>query len=1125
MIKQASKGSLMNVGLGYLLVVTVLVVFGCLLYYLGREYFGWPQLPLDSLALWGLVIWFALGWFCPVILLAWDRLVAGRALQAVGSVAEAPASVLSQKGTPVDDTWTPKLLASLRERHTFFWRRKLRFLLILGEPAQIQAIAPGLSQDNWLEGQDTILLWGGSPKEPLDATVLKQCQALSRWRALDGVVWALSEEQTRDAAAIGVGVRHLQQFACDLHWQLPLHLWQVCFSHCPQDARPTQAVGGLLPRRVTPVALETALKTLIEPLRHAGWAQLQDEKKHDFLLRLSRDLQVEGIARWRQALAPLFGEFGRGLPLRGVWFSLPLPACQTGINHHWPIDPVWHGVLGDQATRSRRLGWPVSRIGYALTLSVALLWGAGLLLSFVGNRAQISTVHSALDTLQQSRANDEQLLALHELVRELGRLDYRAEHGAPWYLRFGLNQNQPLLDTLWPTYVAANTRLLLEPAAANLKQQLNALIKLPPDSPERLKRARVAYDQLKAYLMLTRPDKADATFLAKALIDAQPTRAGISPGQWQALSPTLWQFYAEQLPKHTQWQIEPDAQLVAQARQVLLGQLGQRNAETSLYQQVLASAATHYPALNLSQLVGDTDAQALFFTKKSVPGVYTRQAWEGHVRQAIDAIAEARREEIDWVLSDTPRDLAAELTPGVLKQRLTERYFQDYASAWLDLLNSLRWQPADSLSAVIDQLTLMSDVRQSPLIALMNTLAYQGQAGVRGQALAESLIKSAQKLMTQDPVSMIEQQATTASSPLDATFGPLLSLLGKDADGQNDRLSLPAFLNRVTQVRLKLQQVSNASDPQAMTQALAQSVFQGKNVDLTDTQAYGSLLAASLGAEWSGVGQSLFVQPLDQAWQRVLQPSAASLNRQWQRAIVSDWHGAFAGRYPFAATASDASLPMLGQMIRADSGRLEQFLQQQLGGLLRKEGSRWVADERHSQGLRFNPQFLAAINQLSHLADVLYTDGGMGLSFELQGKAVRNVVQTTFVLNGEKHEYFNQKESWQRFSWPGFSNHPGTRLSWISVHANERLFGDYEGTWGLIRVLEKARVTPLNDSDSHFRLQIKAPDGLELTWNLRTELGTGPLALLKLRGFKLPTEIFLNAGDKALPLAQNGRFE
>ncbi|ANJ55562.1 type VI secretion protein VasK [Pseudomonas silesiensis] len=1049
---------------------------------------------------------------------AFNRLDADDAVQ--------PAQPASTESPDTRAQPTALVPAYLRERHGPFWRRKIRLLLVVGEPEQIHAIAPQLTQKNWVEGQDTVLIWGGSVQGNVEDAPFKQYLSLNRWRALDGVIWALNKEQSSDAAAMGAGVRYLQTLARHLQWQLPLYLWQVCYSEWPQPQRTTQPVGCLLPARATAVDLETSLDQLILPLRESGWAQIFGDMKHDFLLRLSRDLQAEGIARWRQALAPLFGEFARGLPLRGLWFSLPLPAHKDHAAHHWPIDPAWQGVLEDKAVHSRRLGRHPVRIGSALLMGLALVWGAGMLLSFATQRVQIAQVQTSLVALEQSQTGDAQLLALNDLMRELARLDYRAEHGAPWYQRFGLNQNQNLLEKIQPIYVEANQRLLRDPAVANLQAKLTALIKLPPGSAERAHRAREAYDQLKAYLMLAHPEKTDAAFLTKVLREAEPTRAGISPGVWQGLTPSLWQFYAEHLAAHPEWRIEANPKLVAQARQVLLGQLGQRNAETSLYQQVLEGAANHAPALSLAQMVGDTQAGALFTSKASVPGVFTRQAWEGQVRQAIEAIAEARREEIDWVLSDHPAELDANLTPDVLRARLTQRYFEDYASAWLDFLNRLRWQPAASLGEVIDQLTLMSDVRQSPLIALMNTLAYQGQAGVRGQALAESLMQSAQKLVGQAPVPAIDQTLQGPSGPLDATFGPLLALLGKDAEGgDSDRLSLQAFLNRVTRVRLKLQQVHNAPDPQAMTQALAQSVFQGKNVELTDTQAYGSLLAASLGAEWGQVGETLLVQPLDQAWQRVLQPSAAGLNRQWQRAIVSDWHSAFAGRFPFAATSSDASLPMLGQMIRADSGRIDQFLQQQLGGVLRREGSRWVADPRHSQGLRFNPQFLTAINQLSHLADVLYTDGGMGLSFELRGKAVRDVVQTTFVLNGEKHEYFNQKESWQRFSWPGFSSHPGTSLTWTSVQASERLFGDYEGTWGLIRLLEKARVTPLNDSDSLHRLQLKAPDGLELTWNLRTELGAGPLALLKLRGFTLPQQIFLSENDETVPEAQKRRLK
>ncbi|MNM93300.1 hypothetical protein D3C81_1056690 [compost metagenome] len=80
------------------------------------------------------------------------------------------------------------------------------------------------------------------------------------------------------------------------------------------------------------------------------------------------------------------------------------------------------------------------------------------------------------------------------------------------------------------------------------------------------------------------------------------------------------------------------------------------------------------------------------------------------------------------------------------------------------------------------------------------------------------------------------------------------------------------------------------------------------------------------------------------------------------------------------------------------------------------------------------------------------------------------------------------------------------------MRTGERMFGDYQGTWGLIRLLEQARVTVLDDSATRYRLVLEAPDGLGLTWHLRTELGAGPLALLKLRSFRLPQQIFLAPG-------------
>ncbi|WP_081042111.1 ImcF-related family protein [Pseudomonas putida] len=1002
----------------------------------------------------------------------------------------------------------------LREHHGHFWRRRVRLYVVVGELAEVEAVAPGLTHQLWLMGKDTVLLWGGSVQTALDQTLIEQWCTLGHRGGLHGTLWVVNKAQCSDSESSRIAFNRLQGLARLSGWKVAVHVWQICQSEWSQPARDVRAVGCLLPSRLSLDQLAERLRNLQQPLREQGLAQMQAQIAHDFLLRLVRDLQVDGAARWYRLIESLSGRATRGIQVRGVWFSLPVqrPNSATIIEHHWPEDPAWSGILSDRSARTRRLGWHPGRIAYISALGLAAIWGIGLLLSFASNRAEVGQIAAAYRTLQQPVAGTDTKQLLGELVRELSRLDYRSEHGAPWYQRFGLNRSNDLREAVWPLYTRANNQLLRDPAVTELETRLHALVNLAPASPQRAKRAQQAYDYLKAYLMLARPEKADAAFLAETL---------------GATEPALWTFYGQHLPDHPDWAIKPDLRLIAQARQLLLRELGQRNAESSLYQQVLDTAANHYPALGLQQMVGDTDASTLFASAEQVPGVFTRQAWEGQVRAAIEEATKARREEIDWVLSDNLNDIGSELGPDELKERLTTRYFQDYSSAWLRFLNSLRWRQGHGLNDVIAQLALMSDARQSPLIALMNTVSYQGQAGVRGQALADSLIESAQKLVGQKAPHLVDQIPQDSGGPLDRTFGPLMSLLGNSTEGRfsDAHLSLQTFLTRVTSVRLKLQQVVNAPDPEAMTQALAQAVFQGKGADLTDTQAYGNLIAASLGADWSAAANTLFVQPLDQAWQQILQPSSAGLNRAWQRAIVDEWQAAFSGRYPFAATRSDASLPMLGQMIRADSGRIERFLGQQLAGLLRKEGSRWVADSRQGQGLRFNPDFLTAINQLSHLADVLYTDGGMGLSFDLQGKPVQDVVQTTFVLNGEKHHYFNQRESWQRFRWPGQGDYPGISLTWSSAYTGERLFADYQGTWGLIRLLEQAKVTALDDGDSRFRVVLSAPDGLGLTWHLRTELGEGPLALLKLRGFSLPREIFLVDDRESQRYTQNGGFE
>ncbi|MGT2433046.1 hypothetical protein ACU4HD_37650 [Cupriavidus basilensis] len=240
----------------------------------------------------------------------------------------------------------------------------------------------------------------------------------------------------------------------------------------------------------------------------------------------------------------------------------------------------------------------------------------------------------------------------------------------------------------------------------------------------------------------------------------------------------------------------------------------------------------------------------------------------------------------------------------------------------------------------------MADARQSPVIALMKSLEYQGGAGARKDSLSDTLVARTQDLLGKKEAGP-EVAKPDAAGPLGAAFGPVLRLVAQGQPGNTNAgtqagasgdLSLQRFLDRATALRLRLQQVGNSADADAQARQMAQALFQGKGSELADTQAYAQLMAASLGSQWAGMGETLFVRPIAQATQTVLQPAQASLNEAWRQSIAMTWSRSFAGRYPFADTANDASLAELARFLRPQSGLIGSFLGTQLAGVLELQG-------------------------------------------------------------------------------------------------------------------------------------------------------------------------------------------
>ncbi|ECU9384867.1 type VI secretion protein VasK [Salmonella enterica subsp. enterica serovar Newport] len=1014
---------------------------------------------------------------------------------------------------------------ALRNLYGRRWGRKTRILLITGTASEVEQLTPGLTTQLWQEDRGTLLLWGGDLSVPVDSAWLTALRKL-RSRPADGLVWVTSAFDQLSAPGLEPPLPVPSESAMDslshavsarmdaLGWKLPLYVWSLHLRAGQPEGRIVQATGCLLPAGCRTEGLAEQLSALTPELISQGLQQTCNEVKHNFLLTLADQL----IREPESVTAPLSVMLNpyRPLPLAGVVFSQPSAGAERAVQHHWGMDRRWD-VLPDAvrmlpaALRPRKPGIPWRKV-FASVVALAMVGQAAWMsIAYVTNRSQIDGANARATLASRPNLPTEQRLhALSELQKTLSRLQFRSEHGVPWYERAGLSQNNALLAALWPRYRDAAQPLLRDAAANHLQTQLNAFNALPPGSPLREQQAKATYDRLKLYLMLARPEHMDAAWFSAALLHDWPAREGVKDGVWQGLAPSLLSFWGGQLSAHPAWKLRAGENMVNQTRSLLVRLMGMRNSESTLYQKMLAQVAHQYADMSLADMTGGTDAARLFFTGEVVPGMFTRQAWEQAVQPAIDNVVKTRRDELDWVLTDGKQKDQNDISPEALKGRLTERYFADFGGAWLNFLNSLRLRRATTLPDTIDQLTLMADVRQSPLVALMNTLNVQGRAGQTGGAISDSLVKSAKNLLGGDKQDAIDQ-SSGVHGPLEATFGPVLALMDKSLTG-TQTLSLQAYLTRVTQVRLRLQQVTNAADPQAMAQSLAQTVFQGKAVDLTDTRDYGSLIAAGLGQEWSGFGRTVFVTPMAQAWQLILTPAAGSLNAQWQQAVVSEWNAAFGGRYPFSNAGSDASLPLLARYMNADAGRIAQFLQTRLRGVLHREGSHWVPDSIHSQGLTFNPAFLRAINTLSHISDVAFTEGHAGMHFELRPGTADGVMQTDLIIDSQKLTYVNQMPGWKRFTWPADTEAPGANLSWISTQAGTRQYADIPGSWGWIRLLEKASAGAYPGVDSSYRLSWKAQDGRKLNYTLRTEAGEGPLALLKLRNFRLPETVFITTG-------------
>ncbi len=377
------------------------------------------------------------------------RLFGEKNYKAVKAVATRKESTAQAEKKKDNKYWNEYLTLRtfLRRRYTIFWHHKIRLLLITGDEAAIERLVPGLQQQQWLEGNRTVLIYGGSLTAEPDKEKYTALRKLRRGRPLDGIVRVMPASLNLSPQISDNDLRGLEKISELLRYSAPVWLWQLCDSKWSQAKRTEQAVGARFPQRAKAEDITRQLELMLPALRIQGVSQVAENNGHDFLLRLGQYLKDGGIVRWTQQLVPWLAASQQRVPLRGLMFSLPdsypvhttegtaepekyIPESQR---HALALPVIWQGIVDDCIrVRGRRVGMAWEQTLAWTLMTIIGIWGAGTLLSFAVNRMQIvSVAEQAHALVEHPSVSDYQLTALHTLRNDAGRLQHRIQDGAP----------------------------------------------------------------------------------------------------------------------------------------------------------------------------------------------------------------------------------------------------------------------------------------------------------------------------------------------------------------------------------------------------------------------------------------------------------------------------------------------------------------------------------------------------------------------------------------------------------------------------------------------------------------------------------------------------------------------
>ncbi len=566
------------------------------------------------------------------------------------------------------------------------------------------------------------------------------------------------------------------------------------------------------------------------------------------------------------------------------------------------------------------------RVAFATLAGIALIFGIGFLVSFLGNLSLEHSVKQAADEVRTVHATAgqtpslDQLLKLDRLRQELEKISSYNHNGVPWRLRWWLYSGDDLYPAARQVYFDRFSALLFAETQGKLLSSLRNVKERPDPSDS----YESTYNPLKAYLITTsNPDRSTKDFLPPILY--KTWAAGkIVEDQTGDLARTQFEYYSGELPVANPYSSSQDTSAIGRARAYLSNFSG----IDRYYLPQKAEVSRKVATASFSRQF--RDASDVILSPHEVEGAFTPEGF----KLMQDAIAHNRIVSEDWVLG---KMVASQLDQGDIQRQITDKYYGDFIKEWRAVLQTSAVRGYANFKDADGKLKRLTGP-SSPLLELFWFVSHN--TNVQLQQISDS-------------------------------FQPVQSVVPA---GPPDQYILPSnqgYVQGLSKVESQMNLLANsptgAGDPNLINQTLSAV---GEANGAVGQLAQKFHVDPQFHVET--VTQHLLTQPLDHVQDLIKTGPKEALNRAGHDFCAQ--FAQVAGKFPFNSNSGqDVAVDQVNQIFAPNTGALWTFYNTKLAQYLTKQGSRYEANTAGS--VKISAEFVAFFNRAAILSDALYPNG------------------------------------------------------------------------------------------------------------------------------------------------------